>query len=133
MKATSKKNLKQATADYSWLHLLILPVLALLVFSPCMSFGVTNWDDNHYIRELLLIRSLSWENIVTIFKTKVLLSYNPLVILSFAVDYKLGGNSESWYHVTNIILHAINGVLVFVVMRHLLKKSIHAFLVAVFF
>jgi tetratricopeptide (TPR) repeat protein len=133
IKSTKSKIGSSKPKDWSLLYLASIPVLALVVFSPCLNYGVTNWDDNHYIRELLLIRSLSWDNIVLMFKTKVLLSYNPLVILSLALDYKLGGNSENWYHMTNVILHAINGMLVFIVMKRLMKNAVSAFFIALLF
>jgi tetratricopeptide (TPR) repeat protein len=113
-----------------------LPVLALvtwMVYSSCSGFEVTNWDDNHYIREVLLIRSLAWDNIVLMFKTKVLLSYNPLVILSFAIDYAIGDNSPGWYHGVNVLLHVVNSLLVFIVLRKLLKKDGIAALIAALF
>jgi tetratricopeptide (TPR) repeat protein len=116
--------------------IIFLPLLALvtwMVYSQCADFEVTNWDDNHYIREVLLIRSLAWSNIVLMFKTKVLLSYNPLVILSLAIDYALGDNSAGWYHGTNVLFHVINAVLVFVVFRKLLQKDGVAALLAALF
>jgi tetratricopeptide (TPR) repeat protein len=126
MKANKKEKRRKAETSASGLNpvspFVILPALAAVtwaVFSRCTDFEVTNWDDNHYIRELLLIRSLAWDNILLIFKTKVLLSYNPLVIVSLAVDYALGGNSPGWYHGMNVLLHAANSLLVFTVLRKL--------------
>ncbi len=133
-----KKKISPTTGvTFNWYSpVLIVPVLALitfLVFADCFDFEVTNWDDNHYIRELLLIRSLSWDNIVLIFKTKVLLSYNPLVILSYAVDYAAGSDSAGWYHGTNVWLHVANSILVFFVFRHLLQNPATAALIAFLF
>lgn len=123
-------------ATYLFSPLLFLPLLTLvtwMVYSQCADFEVTNWDDNHYIREVILIRSLSWDNIVMMFKTKILLSYNPLVILSFALDYALGNNSPGWYHGMNVLLHLINGMLVFAVVRKLLRNDGIAALTAALF
>lgn len=128
MKDKRSKSIKQKqpvkktiTIDFfsPWLMIPSIVILTYLVFSHCRGFEVTNWDDNHYIRELLLIRSLAWDNIAMIFKTKVLLSYNPLVILSLAVDYAVGKNSPGWYHAVNVYLHIINSVLVLLVFRKL--------------
>lgn len=118
-----KSSAKASSAGINWMSwYVVAPLLAAVTwatYSRCSDFEVTNWDDNHYIRELLLIRSLAWDNIVLIFKTKVLLSYNPLVILSLAVDYAVGGNSPGWYHGMNVFLHVTNAVLVLAVFRKL--------------
>lgn len=112
---------------------LLLVLVTLLVYSQCFDFEVTNWDDNHYIRELVLIRSLAWDNIVLMFKTKVLLSYNPLVVLSLAVDHALGNDSAGWYHGTNVVLHVCNSLLVFLVFRKLLQDRVGAWIIAFLF
>lgn len=132
----ASKKTTSATGFNFFSPFVVLPVLAMVtlaVYSACFDFTVTNWDDNHYIREVTLIRSLEWENIVRMFRTKVLLSYNPLVILSFAVDYAAGKNSAGWYHGTNVLLHIANSLLVYVVFRNLLRKDAQAALIAFLF
>ncbi|MFM7725421.1 MAG: hypothetical protein ACKO7B_01870, partial [Flavobacteriales bacterium] len=116
--------------------LIFVPSVVLItwmVFSACTGFGITNWDDNHYIKELLLIRSLAWDNIALMFKTKVLLSYNPLSILSLAVDYQLGGNSPAWYHGMNVFLHLLDTALLYMVIRKLFRSDIIAACTALLF
>lgn len=108
-------------------------LLTWMVYSACSSFGITNWDDNHYLRELLLIRSLDWDNIVRMFTTKVLLSYNPLTILSLAIDYQYGENSTAWYHGMNVFLHVVDTVLLYAVIRKLFKLDLLAAVVALLF
>lgn len=39
--------------------------------------------------------------------------YRPLTILSLALDYRVHGINPGGYHLTNIVLHALNGVLLF--------------------
>src|SRR5438045_362413 len=39
--------------------------------------------------------------------------YRPLTILSFAFEYPLWGRWPGGYRLTNLLLHVINGVLVF--------------------
>jgi hypothetical protein len=46
--------------------------------------------------------------------------YRPAVILSFSLDYSVWKRWEPGFHLTNMLLHALNGVLVFVLARGLL-------------
>ncbi|XP_059159194.1 protein O-mannosyl-transferase TMTC2-like, partial [Physella acuta] len=34
-------------------------------------------------------------------------SYRPLCVLSFRLDYSLGGGSSTWFHRVNILLHVL--------------------------
>ena len=43
--------------------------------------------------------------------------YRPLASFSFAVNYALGGLDVRGYHLTNLLFHAINAFLVFVLLR----------------
>src|SRR5262249_44542011 len=43
--------------------------------------------------------------------------YRPLMIYSLALDYRLHGESPAGFHLTNLILHALNVVLVFLLAR----------------
>jgi tetratricopeptide (TPR) repeat protein len=49
--------------------------------------------------------------------------YRPLTIFSFALEYPLWRQWAGGYRLTNMLLHAINGVLVFVVLRVLLQSA----------
>ncbi|MBN1621128.1 MAG: tetratricopeptide repeat protein [Endomicrobiales bacterium] len=77
-------------------------------------------DDEFIVENNSLIRSPS--NLPKIFSSnywagtkyeKETLLYRPLVITSFAFDYKLWGKNPAGYHLTNIILNTINSVLVY--------------------
>ena len=49
--------------------------------------------------------------------------YTPLTSLSFAADYGLWGLSPGGFHFTNIVIHVINSVLVFIVASKLVKNK----------
>jgi tetratricopeptide (TPR) repeat protein len=97
-------------------HTLLISVLVLtfVVLSPTLQNGWTNLDDPIYILENPLIRVLSWDGISNMFTTfHVNGSYNPLVLLSWAIDYALSSYSPATYHITNLILHLIVTGLIF--------------------
>ena len=103
-------------------------VLTFLVLSPALRNGWTNLDDPIYVLENPLIKELSWESIKQMFTTfQVNGSYNPLVLLSWAVDYHFSELNPSLYHYTNLFLHLIVVGLVFYLALLLSKNKWVAF------
>lgn len=68
------------------------------------------------------------ENVTQIFRPDVLY-FDPIVHLSFYVNYLIGGLNPVWYHGVDIALHAINSVLVYR-LAHLLSQDDKASLYA---
>lgn len=59
--------------------------------------------------------------------------YRPVLTLSFAVDYFLWRGNPFGYHLTSIILHAANSILIFFLIYKLFKNRFVSFLTAIFF
>uniref|UniRef100_A0A2C9JYV8 dolichyl-phosphate-mannose--protein mannosyltransferase n=1 Tax=Biomphalaria glabrata TaxID=6526 RepID=A0A2C9JYV8_BIOGL len=57
-------------------------------------------------------------------------SYRPLCVLSFRLDYYLSGGDSRWFHVVNIMLHALVVFVLTQVCQNVLKMSSLATLVA---
>ncbi|MCB2221096.1 MAG: tetratricopeptide repeat protein [Bacteroidetes bacterium] len=121
------KNIKPA---YLVLFGLLVTFLAYL---PALQNGFTNWDDNLYITENPLIRSLNWQNIVQWFTQPFQGLYQPLVLMSLALDFSINGLNPFWFHFTNLMLHLANTVLVFYFIRRLIHSDWMAFIVMLLF
>jgi tetratricopeptide (TPR) repeat protein len=50
-------------------------------------------------------------------------TYRPLTILSFSIDYWIWGNTAAGFRFTNLLLHALNGCLVFALAGILLESQ----------
>lgn len=108
--ARLKNSKKQKVVLFSCLLLILTPV----PFLPSLNNDFVNWDDGVYIRENSWIKDLNRENIREMFtKTFTTGEYVPLCHLSYALDYWFSGLDPGAYHRTNLILHALNTVLVF--------------------
>lgn len=59
--------------------------------------------------------------------------YRPLATLSFALDYHLWRINAFGYHLSNVILHVLNGVLLFLLLRKIFDKFSLSLLTAVLF
>lgn len=108
----------------------LLLVLCLAVFLNTLTNGFV-WDDipliaeNRYIRNLnnipLFFTPAYWE---TLHPFATLESqYRPLRTVTFAVDYFFWGLSPAGYHLTNLLLHMANVVLIFLLVAALVHKA----------
>jgi tetratricopeptide (TPR) repeat protein len=70
------------------------------------------WDDNTYVFENPHIRSLDFSFLKWAFLHFYAGNWHPLTWISHAVDYALWGLNPFGHHLTGIILHAINTLLV---------------------
>ena len=87
-------------------------------FSPSLANGFTNFDDNAYVTENPLVRSLAPANIKRIFTTtRPHTVFAPLVTLSFALEYRLWKLDPRGYHALNLLLHMLNALLAFFLLR----------------
>ncbi len=99
---------------------LVVLVIAIVVFLPGLGNGFVNWDDPAYVYENLHIRHLElrW-----IFTGIVSSNYHPLTLLSHTIDYALFGLNPMGHHLTSIVVHAFNSLLVFLLATRLFKKG----------
>lgn len=98
-------------------HLLICLALAgsvFITFSPVLRADFLRWDDRSYVTENeAVFAPLDSDGLTRIFAQKTTPQYVPLTVLSFALDYRIGGDSPAVYHATNLILHILNVLLVY--------------------
>ncbi len=147
--AAANKNAQRAhtirTQSGSWhqnrtTFLLLLSIIGLtfLVFLPTFQNDFTNWDDDMYIRDNPLVKSLSADNLEQMFmpdeKAFVGGNYHPLTILTLAINYRISGLNPWSYQLFNILLHLLNTFLVFLLLYRLCgNKSDIALIAALLF
>lgn len=112
---------------------LLVLAITFIAFLPSLSNGFVNWDDNLNIYENKNIETLDWAHVKGIFTNTVIGGYNPLTILTFAVERHFVGLSPKLYHVDNLVLHLGCVALAFVLLRMLKVSTWAAVLGAVLF
>lgn len=116
-------------------HLFLFPALivlaVLLSYWKILHAGINNWDDAEYVFNNPDIRSFS--NAGLWFTRFYIGNYHPLTMASYALDWMFGGESPFVYHLTNILLHTANGLLVYLLVRSLFKDAVTALCVALLF
>jgi len=85
--------------------------------------GFVNFDDVFYITRNPLIASLSPANLRSWFAGFYFGNYQPLTLLSLALDHRLAGPDPRMFHAVNLLLHALNALLVFHLVRLLFVRE----------
>jgi len=101
---------------------LAIVLITFISFSPSIQCAFTNWDDDTYVTDNSLIRS-KFIPIKDVFSTPVALNYHPITMLSLALNYQQSGLSPQPYHLTNLLIHVINTLLVFIFIYFLTARK----------
>src|SRR5262245_35774614 len=100
-----------------------LAVIVFVAFYPCLNNDF-NYDDERNIIENREFRGLGAANLRWMFTTFHMGHYQPLSWMSLGLDYVLWGKNPRGYHLTNLLLHIANAILVFLLARRLLQLCI---------
>ncbi len=111
--ASDKNYLPKQFRQVIWLVGLLICLVTILVYTPALKNDFVTWDDTLYIVENTQIRSLNLQNLYWMFTTFHAGFWFPLTWLSHAMDYALWGLNPRMHHLTSIILHGLNALLVF--------------------
>src|SRR6266852_2280990 len=106
---------------------LLLPLLVFLitgtVFLPALRGDFLNWDDSVNFVANPYYRGLGWAQIKWMLTATLMGHYIPVTWLSLGLNYALGGMNPWGYHLGNLILHAANATLVYLIARRLLAAA----------
>ncbi|MBT4020895.1 tetratricopeptide repeat protein [Candidatus Peribacteria bacterium] len=105
----------------------------LLIYSQSLNNKFVRWDDGLLIYENPIVRNLSVSSVAAAFSTYDPELYIPLTFISYQIDYLVGGVDPFMYHVTNLLLHTLNSLLVFLFAYFLLKNRFAALFCGVLF
>jgi len=92
------------------------------VYANSIHNDFTNWDDLSLVVENPAIRSLSIDNLIDIFTPKAGKTYQPVRVLSYAIDYYLWKLNPLGYHLGNIALHGFSAVILYLLLASLLNQ-----------
>ena len=126
----SRVRVKSAPAGNIYLGISLVLLLTFILYRSGLQNGFVNWDDDKYIIDNPLIRSL---DIGALFSGYVMGNYHPLTMLVYAIEYQLFGIDPTGYHVVNMLLHLLNTFLVFLAIIRLSKNNLAGLVAALFF
>ena len=108
-------------------------LVAVVVYYPVLFYGYFPWDDFAYVRDNPDIKLISFANCKLFFSKYYLGNYHPFTMLSFALDYKWGRGDVFYFHLTNVLLHTVNALLIFTLLAKFnVNKLVCAFTALLF-
>jgi tetratricopeptide (TPR) repeat protein len=115
----------------------ILPSLAVIaafaVYLNALNGGLV-WDDHYYVNRFpLRFNSLSSLFLPTDLKGAIMVFYRPLIGLTYLLDYSVWFDNPFGYHLTNILFHAANTLLLYFITNKVFKSATVAFLSSMLF
>jgi len=113
--------------------LLAIILITITAYSNSINNKFTNWDDKDYITDNNDIKDITVNNIKNFFSKGYVGMYQPVTMLAYSLEYNIFGSKPSVFHITNLILHLINIVLVFYLIFSLTGKVSSASFVSLFF
>jgi len=100
--------------------LLVAAVLA--VFHPVLGHDFVRYDDFNYVVQNPLLR-MSWPDALWFSLTPQHSNWVPLTWLSFRLDFALFGLQPAGYHATNVLLHALASLILYLTLVRITKAN----------
>ena len=113
-------------SNRSYIICFTIAMLVSLLYFNSLRNMFTNWDDG-MIYDNPNIRNLGWEGVKKIFTLEKANNYQPIRMLSYAIDYHFWKLNPLGYHITNIFFYILTCIMVFFTLRllsrHLREKA----------
>jgi tetratricopeptide (TPR) repeat protein len=117
-----------------WLCAITLGALVLVAFWNVIHAEFQIYDDWDYVLTNDVVRQgLSWNGILWAFKKFHASNWHPLTWISHMLDVSIYGLKPMGHHLTNLVLHASNTVLVFLLLNRMTASIWRSAIVAALF
>ena len=118
---SAKKNVSKNTFFYSRREVfvcLFLVVTTIAVYWQVGNHEFINLDDTQYITKNRYVqKGLDSESITWAFSITDISYWHPLTWLSLMLDHEFYGTNPRGYHLTNVALHTLNALLLFLILK----------------
>src|SRR3989338_4613385 len=118
-------------------HILLISLIITITFSGSLKNDFA-WDDSYLITGNDYIKS--WSYVPKVFSTQLYEGsgmhsnfYRPLQLLSFMADYSLWKLNPFGYHLTSLLLHIFNSILVYLLAAIVCSSLTPAFITSLLF
>jgi tetratricopeptide (TPR) repeat protein len=112
----------------------LLSVLTAAAFWPVLNNDFVHYDDPQYVTlNRHVSTGLTWENVGWAFRTGYASNWHPATWISHMLDAELFGLNPRWHHLTNLLLHIANVLLLFLVLTRMTGARWRSALVAALF
>jgi tetratricopeptide (TPR) repeat protein len=133
----SSESIALARTSRQWVTVcvcIVIAVLTWIVFGQTLRHDFVNYDDPRYVYQNTKITSgLNMAGVAWAFSHIHAENWHPLTTITHMLDCQLYGLKAGWHHFTNVLLHGVASILLFLALQHMtgaLWRS--AFVAAVF-
>ena len=136
---SSNKNISNPQGNTGHLYTMILvsiliAVVTLSVYWNVIGFSFIRLDDSAYVTDNLFVKKgISLDGIKWAFSEVYVDYWHPLTWLSHMSDIQLFGLNPGMHHLTNLVFHILNAILLFIVLDRMTGAVLKSTAVAVFF
>jgi tetratricopeptide (TPR) repeat protein len=116
-------NLLRKLEDSSVLCAFIILFANFFVFEKALNNGFVNFDDPAFVIENSMVSEFSVENFKDIFLSLHTANWQPLTWISHSIDRYLFGLDPRGHHFTSIMIHGLNGFLIFLLFELIFKAQ----------
>src|SRR5215212_4187850 len=102
---------------------LLVAAATFVAFLPTLGNEFVSWDDDANFVDNPYYRGLGWAQLRWMWTTFHMGHYVPLSWMTLGLDYLLWGMNPVGYHLTNLLLHTVNAVLLYFVARRVLRLA----------
>jgi Tfp pilus assembly protein PilF len=111
-----------------------LALCCVAIYGQTLTHGFIGCDDPLYVTENAeVLAGLSWDNVVWAFTTERAMYMHPLTWMSHMLDCNLYGLRPWGHHLTNLLFHTLNAMVLFLVLARMTKRVWPSALVAALF
>ena len=113
----------------------LVAAVTIALYSPVSGYSFVHWDDENYVTANPHIQNgLAWSTVKWAFtSTEAAAYWHPLTWLSHALDYQLFALNPAGHHFDSVLIHALNAVLLFLLLVWVTKRVGPSLLVAALF
>jgi tetratricopeptide (TPR) repeat protein len=117
-----------------WFLAALLALATLALYWPATHHDFVNYDDDRYVTANVQVQNgLTFENLKWAFKNPVADNWHPMTVLSHMLVCQFFGVNPWAHHLVNVLLHAANAALVFVLLQRLTGARWRSLMVAALF
>ena len=113
---------------------MLLSLTVLAVFWQVQNHAFIHLDDTEYVTDNIHVRTgLRWNNITWAFTSTHAANWHPLTWLSHMLDCELFGLNPKGHHLTSLLFHLVNSLVLFVLLKRMTGTSWRSGFVAALF
>jgi len=112
----------------------LLTGVTIALYSPVLGYPFVVLDDHDYVTANPHVHGgLAWSTVKWAFTSFAAANWHPLTWLSHALDYQLFALNPAGHHLDSVVIHALNAVILFLLLEWMTKRVGPSVLVAVLF